>query len=186
MYYAKEDESFYALYEDQSLKYTVNGSTEKGNYKVRENVLTTNVNGTDNVYDYKYLFFTDEGGKEYQRLQTYKVSFDTKGGSVVETQILNADNGYQVMRPSEPTMKNNTFEGWYTSSGEEFDFDKIVTESVVVYAKWAESDYVEVVANIDYMPHIYLGVSILMLVLAIGACILMTRRRKKYGTKGEA
>jgi uncharacterized repeat protein (TIGR02543 family) len=186
MYYAKEDDSFYALYEDQSLKYTANGSTEKGNYKVRENVLTTNVNGTDNVYDYKYLFFTDEGGKEYQRLQSYKVSFDTKGGSPIETQILNADNGYQVMRPSEPTMKNNTFEGWYTSSGEEFNFDKIVTESVVVYAKWAESDYVEVTADIDYMPYIYLGASVLILALAVGACIFMTRRRKTYGTKGEA
>ena len=92
---------------------------------MRENVLTTNVNGIENLYDYKYLFFKETGGKEYRRLQTYKVSFDTKGGTPIESQILNADNGYQVMRPSEPTMKNNTFEGWYTSSGEEFNFDNL-------------------------------------------------------------
>lgn len=181
IYYADVDDSFYALYEDQSLKFTSNGDTEKGNYKVRESVLTTTIKEKKTEYDYKYLFFTEESGKEYRRLQSYKVVFDTRGGSEVKTQILNAENGYQAMRPNEPTLKNNTFEGWYTSSGEEFDFDKIVTESVVVYAKWAETEYVDMLQDIDYMPYIYIGISVVILLIATGVSMVMMKKGRTDG-----
>ncbi len=183
IYACKEDGTFYALYKDQTLKYTERDSTQKGSYRIEESVLTVDIENQKKEYDFMYQYFKDKDEKTYRRLQSYKLTFDTGEGSKIDEQILNADNGYMPMRPTDPTLKNNDFCGWYTSNGEEYNFDYIVTESTTLYAKWAETNYADVNENglFNAMPYISIGVGIVILAIcgAIGVYIINSTRRKK-------
>ncbi|WP_082389452.1 InlB B-repeat-containing protein [Lysinibacillus sp. ZYM-1] len=70
--------------------------------------------------------------------QTYTVSFNTDGGSMVSSQSV--AHGGKVSKPtSAPTKADYTFGGWYTSSTLEklFDFDSSsITRNIIIYAKW--------------------------------------------------
>ena len=67
------------------------------------------------------------------------VSFDTAGGSYVETQVIGA--GEKATKPADPTREGYTFGGWYTDStyGTEFDFSIAVNAGTVVRAKWTKN-----------------------------------------------
>lgn len=180
VYYCKEDGSLYALYEDQTLKYTSADVKKQGTYTVEERVMKVSIDNTTKDYDYVYLRLTDDAGKEYERLHTYKVIFETGKGTEVETQIVDAKNGYRAMRPTDPSMKNNEFEGWYTADGEEFDFDTLVTESVTLHAKWAKANYVSVDIDVDYKPYLYIGSGVLIFLILIIAGIVVIRKGGKH------
>ena len=68
----------------------------------------------------------------------HTVSFDygnqAKGFSMV------VQDGEKVTPPADPIAKGHQFDGWYTkeNGGVPFDFDKIITEDVTVYAHWSE------------------------------------------------
>lgn len=185
MYYCKDKMSLFALYEDKKLKYTVNEKTESGTYSIEDAIMTTEINAQTDTYDYLYQYFTDEDKNVYERLQTYKVVFETGTGSAVEEQVLDADNGYMPMRPNDPTCEGNTFEGWYTVDGEEYQFGGIETESLTLYARWAEVDYVDVkISGLrGYMPHIAIGVSAVLVVGAVIGGITIVGRGKKNGSR---
>ena len=139
------------------------------------------IDNTTKDYDYVYLRFTDDAGKEYERLHTYKVVFETGKGTKVETQIVDAKNGYQVMRPTDPTMKNNEFKGWYTSDGKEFNFDTLVVESITLHAKWAKANYAIIESNVNYAPYIYVGSGIfIFLIFVVAGIVILKKGRKKY------
>lgn len=180
MYVCKEDYSLYALYEDQSLKYTENDETQSGTYRVEDSVLTTQLVDEKRNYDFKYRFFIGEDERTYRRLHSYKLTFDTGDGSKVESQVLNADNGYMPMRPSEPTLEGNTFEGWYTSDGEEYKFDRIATESMTLYAKWKNVNYKQVNTNRLFyaMPYIAIAVGTVLLVASAVAGVIIIKGKK--------
>lgn len=167
LYACEEDGSMYALYEGKTLSYTQDGVTKKGTYQIMDGVMTTTVEKNNTDYDYRYQYFTDADGKEYRRVHACKVTFETGKGSKVDTQILNEENGYQVMRPNDPTLEGNDFEGWYTREGQEFDFDRIVTKSVTLYAKWSDTEWIEETAKFDVVPYLFAGIGILILVAAI-------------------
>lgn len=61
------------------------------------------------------------------------VSFDFDNGS--EPRIEKVEYGKTVTKPSNPRKPTLTFDGWY--NGEiEFDFNTIITESILLKAKW--------------------------------------------------
>lgn len=183
VYCNEEDKSLYALYEDKTLKFTAKGQTKAGTYRIEEDVLTTQIDDAKKDYDYLYQYFTDEEGVTYHRLHSYKVNFETGTDTEIETQILNAENGYTVLCPTDPMLEGNVFEGWYDSQGEKFDFDSIVTESTTLYAKWAEVDYVDV-SEVDYMPYVAIGISLLLIVAAItGSTVMIVRGKKHAGSR---
>ncbi len=65
------------------------------------------------------------------------VRFNSNGGSLVEK--VKTQKGYAIDEPAEPTKAGYTFYGWYAASdlsGEEFDFDQVINESITLYAKW--------------------------------------------------
>ena len=70
---------------------------------------------------------------------TYTVTFDSQGGSAVESQTVLEGN--PVKRPSTPTREGYFLNGWYTSSATtadtewHFDTDR-VTKDVTLYAGW--------------------------------------------------
>lgn len=76
------------------------------------------------------------GGKEYQRLRSYVVSFELQGGTgTAEQQRINSGD-YLVVKPEDPVKEGYTFAGWKTSDGEAFDFGKPVTKSLTLIAQW--------------------------------------------------
>lgn len=74
-------------------------------------------------------------------LAKYTVSFDTDGGSIVESQIVVTGN--KTTKPAlNPTKKGYNFVGWYTDNTytTEFDFENtIITDNTTIYAKFEDA-----------------------------------------------
>ena len=68
----------------------------------------------------------------------YSVSFNSNGGSKVETQSV-SHNG-KATKPIDPVFEGHTFMGWYLGN-EPFDFNTKVTGAVELMAKWDLSVY---------------------------------------------
>ena len=65
----------------------------------------------------------------------YEVTFDTDGGSAVESQTV--PYGEKASRPAEnPTKADYNFIGWVTEDGEAYDFDQAITGATNIYASW--------------------------------------------------
>lgn len=188
MYYCDEDASLYALYENKTLKYTENKNTQDGTYRIDEYVMTAQIGDANREYDYLYQYFTDDEERVYRRLHSCQLIFETGDGSEVETQVLNADNGYMPMRPEEPTLEGKAFQGWYTSEGEEFDFQQLVTESQTVYAKWDKVTYTSMEGDGDFSPSKVVSVvaTVMILGIAITCGTVIVVRGKRNESKKEA
>jgi len=79
------------------------------------------------------------GGKkeEVEVTDPVTVRFETNGGGTIDKQKI--QKGTTATEPDATTRTGYTFYGWYTDaefSGEEFDFDTTVSESMTLYAKW--------------------------------------------------
>ena len=66
---------------------------------------------------------------------TYEISFETNGGSLVDSQIVNEDD--QVKKPVDPTKDGYMFVEW-TYQGKAYDFSLEVTSDLTLTARWAE------------------------------------------------
>ena len=74
-------------------------------------------------------------------LAKYTVSFDTDGGSTVESQTVVSGNKATIPAVN-PTKKGYIFAGWYTDNTytTEFDFENtIITDNTTVYAKFEDA-----------------------------------------------
>ncbi|WP_017811218.1 InlB B-repeat-containing protein [Paenibacillus shenyangensis] len=75
-------------------------------------------------------------------LNSYTVSFDTYGGSVVAD--LAVRHGSSVIRPADPVKNGYTFAGWYTDAARTVPFafgNAVVTGDVTLYAAWTTNSY---------------------------------------------
>ena len=89
--------------------------------------------------------------------EKYVVTFDTNGGSSVESQSI-AKNG-TVTKPSDPTKTGFTFQGWHTDKNltKKYDFTAKVTADMTLYAKWEvkkdevkdDKDYLAAFTDVD-------------------------------------
>ena len=75
-------------------------------------------------------------------INTYKVSFDTNGGSEVSGQTVEW-NKLAAKPETEPVKEGYTFAGWYTDKEckTEYDFETAVKADVTIYAKWMINSY---------------------------------------------
>lgn len=77
-------------------------------------------------------------------LAKYTVSFDTDGGSTVESQTVVTGN--KATKPAvNPTKKGYNFVGWYTDNTytTEFDFkNAIITDNTTIYAKFEDASII--------------------------------------------
>ncbi|WP_294430196.1 InlB B-repeat-containing protein [uncultured Treponema sp.] len=86
---------------------------------------------------------------------SYIVDFDSKGGSFVQSQIIEWNS--RARTPEAPSRTGYDFAGWYTStdggetlSKNAYDFETPVSENFVLYAKWNVQSYtVTFVANAE-------------------------------------
>lgn len=68
--------------------------------------------------------------------ENYTVTFDSNGGSAVESQIV--VEGEKAVMPTPPVREGHIFIGWYKDASfvEVYNFDEVVTEDMVLHAKW--------------------------------------------------
>lgn len=64
---------------------------------------------------------------------TYNISFETNGGSLIESQVVN--EGEQVKKPIDPIKDGYMFVEW-TYQGNTYDFSLAVTLDLILTAKW--------------------------------------------------
>lgn len=76
---------------------------------------------------------------EFTTLDVYTVTFNSNGGTDVESQTV--DHGSKATKPANPTKTGYTFAGWYTEADAEFDFDTPITSATDLYAKWDAKQY---------------------------------------------
>ena len=69
-------------------------------------------------------------------INSYKVSFDSNGGSSVAAQSVNYNTS--ATKPADPSMTGYTFAGWFTDKDctTAYDFSSKVTGDITLYAKW--------------------------------------------------
>jgi|GEM_PF-909879 Listeria-Bacteroides repeat domain (List_Bact_rpt). len=70
----------------------------------------------------------------FGRIKTYTVTFDSNGGTVVESQDVKKNE--KVERPENPTREGYTFDSWHLGE-KAYDFDEKVTEEFTLIAKWS-------------------------------------------------
>lgn len=63
----------------------------------------------------------------------YTVSFDTAGGSSIDSQTV--EEGASIEKPSDPTREGYSFSGWYFGDTA-YDFSSKVTAKLTLNAKW--------------------------------------------------
>ena len=87
------------------------------------------------------------GGNQY-----HTVTFDSRGGSSVESQRVL--DGNPVVRPEPPMLDGYFLNGWYKdeeATGDEWDFDTDrVTEDITLYAGWTPEESLEPTASLVY------------------------------------
>lgn len=76
-----------------------------------------------------------------QWAEAHKVTFDTTGGSAVDTQLVG--DGEAASMPDAPTREGCTFARWSTSESDDtaYDFSSSVTADVTLYAQWTPNTY---------------------------------------------
>ena len=86
--------------------------------------------------------------------QTYKVTFNSMGGSQVEQQAVLYEA--KAVTPIAPTKTGYQFIGWFTSdddgitlSTSTFDFDTQITDNLTLYAKWSSTSITVSITNPD-------------------------------------
>ena len=134
-YYCKESGEFLILKENNDA--TIKSTAQKDyKYYILEPGIFVLVDGEVQT---EYTLFGQrivaDNGKTYQRLSSYIITFDTKGGSKVDSQTLDGGD-YKIAKPQDPTRDGYTFNGWVNLDGTAFDFEKVVMQSATVYASW--------------------------------------------------
>lgn len=66
---------------------------------------------------------------------SYKVTFDSSGGSAVKAQIV--QRGEKASAPKPPAKSKYIFAGWYLDS-KKYDFDAVVKKNITLTAKWSK------------------------------------------------
>ncbi len=77
-------------------------------------------------------------GQTEPEVITYTVSFNTNGGTAVESQVV--EKGLTASQPTNPIRTGYRFLGWYTDEDcrNAYDFNSPVTTDLTLYAGWEE------------------------------------------------
>ena len=103
-----------------------------------------------------------------QWVKVYTVTFDTKGGSTVESQIVEEE--CYIVKPQDPVREGYTFLGWVDGNGNDFDFNKAVTSDVTVVAKWKS-------AKVGGCGSVLSGVG--SVAVALLGCAMLLKKKKE-------
>lgn len=75
-----------------------------------------------------------EQKEEEKEIETIKITFDSKGGSKINSVTINA--GAKLSFPKSPTRNGYTFVSWTLANGKEVKNNTVFKENTTLYAKW--------------------------------------------------
>ena len=183
VYYCEGNNSLINLADKQTFSMQVDGVTEEGTYTIQGDTdLYLLTEEGKKHFDYAYTQLVDEEDNVYKRLKAANVRFVTGQ----ETLVVEADatTGFRVVEPEKPVKQGNTFKGWYLGDETAYDFDNVVTESIILYAKWQDgngNEYLAVDAEaseVDTSLVIAIAASVVLVAGSIAGCIIIVRKRK--------
>lgn len=90
----------------------------------------------NSLYDFTTPVTDDLTVEAHWTKNTYTVSFDSNGGSDVDSQQVEYKD--TVSQPDNPTLDGYTFQGW-TLDGDPYDFNTPVTSSITLKALWSKN-----------------------------------------------
>ena len=106
-----------------------------------------------------------------------------EGNRIVD---VSAEDGYKVKKPADQEVDGYTFTSWGLNDGTDYNFDDIVTESITLYAKYADgngNEYLSVDGEIHnqeiVLTFITVGGGILLTGVTAALVVLMVRKGKK-------
>ena len=83
-------------------------------------------------------------GSDEEPKTKYTVTFDTAGGTVVES--IKLEEAGKITKPADPVKEGYKFVGWYYE-GQLFDFENtVISENTLIYAGWQE-----IIPNVTYV-----------------------------------
>ncbi|MDD6995766.1 MAG: InlB B-repeat-containing protein [Candidatus Borkfalkiaceae bacterium] len=100
---------------------------EKAGYKF----LGWKLNGADFTTS---TVITADANVQGKWAKVYTVTFDTQGGSSVDSQVVEEES--YITKPEDPVKEGYVFLGWVDADGNEFDFNAAITSDVTVVANW--------------------------------------------------
>lgn len=188
-YYCAENDTLLSLRLDRSVaQYTGGSEKQIGVYTIYDEKysMLTQIGGVNSEYSYYYANVVDSDGNKYIRLKDNTVTFVT--GVEESKEVANLDNDYMVERPQDPVLKGNTFKAWCLSDGTEYDFGKVVSESVTVYAKWVDGDGNEYLAtSADTVPQeksatpiVVISTCVVIVALTAVSGVFIVRRGRRH------
>jgi len=76
-------------------------------------------------------------------VEKHTIKFTANGGSAVED--LTVNKGEKAVKPADPSKDGYRFDGWYTNAAltQAYDWDSMVNEDLVLYAKWLSNIVVD-------------------------------------------
>ena len=121
-------------------------------------------------------------------INKYNVSFDSKGGTKVDPQVV--EHGSTATKPKTPHKNDYTFKGWYLD-GKKFDFSTPITGDITLVARWTtkttggsdsngtttkdNDKTVKSVKTFDGGIALYVGLSVLS---ATGSALVITKKKR--------
>ena len=133
-YYDRESGAIIILKEGNNAVY--NGREYKY-YILVSDELVVELNGKTETFNATmYSTKIAAGGVNYYRLKTYKVVFDTDGGSAVDSLTVGSGQNWKITKPDDPVKEGYVFKGWYLADGTEYNFDTIVSGGFTLFAHW--------------------------------------------------
>ena len=181
IYYSVEEDTSIQLFSDKTAKVTKNGNTKEITYMIWANTIQLDFESGKESFEYSpQRIYSDKIA--YNRLNTYYVDFVTGTDEVIPIQRLDEAIGYILEKPSDPTKEGATFEGWVLSDGTEYEFGKVVSKSLTLYAKWSDGvEYQKVNGEREQeiTPIVSVVCSLFLLVAAIVVSIVLARRGGK-------
>lgn len=186
LYYCKANDTFIAVYPDQTIEITKDGVTKSGKYTIQDAVpgaLTATFGSEKLEFGFYHTYITDSDKNEYQALTNYKLSFVTGTKEEIPTQSFSAELGYKPTKPEDPKLEGDEFLGWVTADGKEFDFNAIMTKSVTVYANWKNSgktfENTTVAEPFNAAPYVAIGLAVVVLAVCVVGGVIIVKKFKK-------
>ena len=117
--------------------------------KLGEGTLYDQINAGDKAISLTYNYVTE------QPVETYQVTFDSRGGSAVNAVTVQA--GGTITEPTAPVRSGYTFDGWYTYDGTRFNFNTPINSSFTLYAHWVANPQASYLLNADFPGRVTVG-----------------------------
>ena len=187
VYYCKENQVFFELDADCNVSKWNDGDSAntEGSYSIEDTTLSVNMNGVVEKFEYIFASFRDEQGNKYIRLNSATVTFvsDEIHGDELESVIVTKADNFKLTKPIAPEQEGRKFDCWVLGTGEEYDFNSVVTENMTLYARWdgnAIRTLAELLDNgIDLPTVLAVSISTLMLGATIAGVFVMKGRKNR-------